>query len=82
MTTTTPLTDWSHVRDDYGRECLNLRRITVDGTTIVGRIVKLPKDCQARYLANDWTASTFASAAVTYHDTLAAAKAHLLAVVR
>jgi hypothetical protein len=68
--------NWTKGRDDYGRPVHTYR--------FGGRVVKLPATAIAHgmlpYLANDWTRPAKPDAAVTFHSTLASAKAHLVAV--
>lgn len=95
MTNTATATTWIPERDSYGRSCHRLYGHTAStnwGT--LGIVCRLPKVYietygKARsYLVNDWTAPRPAgvdletAGIVTYHPTLAAAKAHLIAVAR
>jgi hypothetical protein len=70
-------------RDKYGRNCHYLR--TYPGFRTQGVTFKLPKGAQElrtdgnKYLVNNWNKQ--GDAAISYHRTLAAAKAHLLAEV-
>jgi len=75
-------TYWVKDRDKYGR--VNYRYISTgaNGGT-AGVVVKMPRTYTAKYpdrkyLANDWRLAD-RDAAVTYHTTLAAAKAALAA---
>ncbi|MFZ4431630.1 MAG: hypothetical protein ACOYOQ_00385 [Microthrixaceae bacterium] len=69
-------------RDDYGRP---MKVLTGNGRTL-GVVVTLPKvarraNPERAYLVNDWT-NPDRDAAVSYHRTLAAAKAHLVAITQ
>lgn len=79
-----PNCEWMPYRDGYGRPVKALR-----GPSIMYRfaavVVTLPKryrqeNPERGYLVNDWT-NPDRDAAVTYHPTLAAAKAHAEMVV-
>jgi hypothetical protein len=79
MTTTVPY--WTTARDKYGRTAHHYHPNHV---VTAGVVVKLPRSYTAEhpdrsYLANDWRVADRDSA-VTYHTTLAAAKASLTGV--
>jgi hypothetical protein len=79
-----PAPMWIKVRDQYGRTCHDLRNAAYRQ---VGTVVRMPKvyidqyGADRSYLVNDWTSPDRSEAAcITYHRTLAAAKAHLASV--
>lgn len=79
--TTTTTARWTSSRDKYGRAT---HTYNVNGRT-AGVVVRLPRvyrdKCPGRnYLVNNWTLTDRDPARVTYHATLAAAKATLAGV--
>lgn len=81
---TLPTIVFTPERDKYGRSCHRLSSYPTYRT--LGYVVRLPKlaweSCGGnKYLVNDWTAND-RNQAVSYHPTLKAAKAALVAQVQ
>lgn len=73
-----PILTWTPFTDKYGRKA---QRLTSNGHT-QGMVVRLPKAYRDQYpgqnfLANDWGLIGTNAQGVTYHATLAQAKAAL-----
>lgn len=74
---------WTTDKDQYGRTRHSLHVANAMGR-VVGVVVKLPETATEAgmlpYLSNDW--GTRGAEAVRYHDTLAAAKMRIEALVK